>query len=230
MALMSLLLLIIFAIKLLLVLVHKYLYMLLMVYPNICNQFSDSHASKLSMEAGFGASSQRPVSIANSIPQNLQPTQSHALKLSTEEEMSLSHSLKSMGFMGNGYVLASEPVAVSVPFQQPVSGSTSGMVFSPTKAPEAMLPFKVDAISSSGAIADGLTVKTSSNLPTGIRKNLVSRPVRHLGPPPGFSSVPPKNVNESIYVSDSMSENLQWTLQLVGWISDAIYNKRKWAQ
>ncbi|PQQ13009.1 protein SMG7 [Prunus yedoensis var. nudiflora] len=148
---------------------------------------------------------------------------------STEEEMSLAHSLKSMGFMGNGYVLASEPVAVSVPFQQPVNGSTSGMVFSPTKTPEAMLPFKVDAISSSGAIADGLTVKTSSNLPTGIRKNLVSRPVRHLGPPPGFSPVPPKNVNESIYVSDSMSENLQWTLQLVGWISDAIYNKRKWA-
>ncbi|KAL6272797.1 hypothetical protein ACE6H2_023489 [Prunus campanulata] len=166
------------------------------------------------MEAGFGASSQRPVSIANSIPQNLQPTQSHALKLSTEEEMSLAHSLKSMGFMGNGYVLASEPVAVSVPFQQPVSGSTSGMVFSPTKAPEAMLPFNVDAISSSGAIANGLTVKTSSNLPTGIRKNLVSRPVRHLGPPPAFSPVPPKIVNESIYVSDSMSENLQWTLQL----------------
>ncbi|KAL6284579.1 hypothetical protein ACE6H2_015508 [Prunus campanulata] len=171
-------------------------------------QSIQSHASKLSMEAGFGASSQLPVSVANSIPQNFQPTQSHALKLSTEEEMSLAHGLKSMGFMGNGYVLASEPVAVSVPFQQPVNGSTSGMVYSHTKAPESMLPIRVDAISSSGAIADGLTVKTSSNLPTGIRKNPVSRPVRHLGPPPGFSPVPPKNVNESIYGYDSMSENL----------------------
>ncbi|PQQ13014.1 protein SMG7 [Prunus yedoensis var. nudiflora] len=147
------------------------------------------------MEAGFGASSHLPVSIANSIPQNLQPTLSHALKLSTEEEMSLVHSLRSMGFMGNGYVLASEPVAISIPFQQPVNGSTSGTVYSPTKAPEAMLPFKVDAISSSGAIADGLTVKTSSNLPTGIRKN------------PMPSSTKGNGLNSSINLSSHSNPN-----------------------
>ena len=104
--------------------------------------------------------------------------------------------------MGNGHALKSEPVAVSVPYQLPVNGSASGMFYSHTKASEAFLPYKVDAI------ADGLTVKTSSALPTGIRKSPVSRPVRHLGPPPGFSRVPPKNANESICSSDSMSESL----------------------
>ncbi|KAM1116478.1 hypothetical protein TB2_006872 [Malus domestica] len=161
-----------------------------------------SHASKFSVETGFGVGSQLPASNANTIPQNLQPIQSNALNPAMEEEMSLANSLRSMGFMGNGHALKSEPVAVSVPYQLPVNGSASGMFYSHTKASEAFLPYKVDAI------ADGLTVKTSSALPTGIRKSPVSRPVRHLGPPPGFSHVPPKNANESISGSDSMSESL----------------------
>ncbi|CAN6560349.1 unnamed protein product [Malus baccata var. baccata] len=165
-----------------------------------------SHGSKFSVDTGFGVGSQLPASITNTVALNLQPVQSNSLNLAMEEEMSLANSLKSMGFMGNGHALKSEPVAVSVPYQHPVNGSTSGMFYSHTKAPENLLSYKVDA--TYGAIADGLTVKTSSALPTGIRKSPVSRPVRHLGPPPGFSRVPPKNANESIYSSDSMSESL----------------------
>ncbi|VVA27178.1 PREDICTED: SMG7 [Prunus dulcis] len=152
----------------------------------------------LQHETAFSASSQIPVSVANGIAQHLRSIQSHASKLSMEAGFGASSQLPV------SIANTSEPVAV----QQPVNGSTSGMVYSHTKAPEAMLPFKVDAISSSRAIADGSTVKTSSNVPTCIRKNPVSRPVRHLGPPPGFSPVPPEKVNESIYCSDSMSENL----------------------
>ncbi|XP_062014947.1 nonsense-mediated mRNA decay factor SMG7 [Rosa rugosa] len=133
------------------------------------------------------------------IPQHLEPFKS--------EEISLANNLKSLGFMGNGQVLKSDHVSSSVPFQQPVNGSTSSMFYSHAKAPEAVLPFKVDTIASSGPFADGLTLKTSSALPAAIRKNPVSRPVRHLGPPPGFSHVPAKQVNESIYNSESMGEN-----------------------
>lgn len=133
------------------------------------------------------------------IPQHLDPFKS--------EEMSLANNLKSLGFMGNGQLLKSEHVSSSVPFQQPVNGSTSSMFYSHAKAPEAVLPFRVDTIVSSGPIADGLTLKTSAALPAAIRKNPVSRPVRHLGPPPGFSPVPAKQVNESINNSESMGEN-----------------------
>ncbi|XP_004291734.1 PREDICTED: protein SMG7 [Fragaria vesca subsp. vesca] len=133
------------------------------------------------------------------IPQPLEPFKS--------EEVSLANNLKSLGFMGNGQVLKSEQVSSSVPFQQPVNGSTGSMFYSHAKHPEALLPFKVDTIASSGPIADGLTLKTSSAFPAPVRKNPVSRPVRHLGPPPGFSHVPAKQVNESIYNSESMGEN-----------------------
>jgi protein SMG7 len=56
-------------------------------------------------------------------------------------------------------------------------------------------------------ILDNLAVKTSSALPAGLRKSPVSRPVRHIGPPPGFSPVRSKQVNESISGSDLVSGN-----------------------
>ncbi|XP_050369105.1 nonsense-mediated mRNA decay factor SMG7 [Argentina anserina] len=125
------------------------------------------------------------------IPQPLEPPV-------RSEEISLANNLKSLGLMGNGQVLKSEHVSSSLPFQHPVNGSTSSMFYSHARAPEALLPFKVDIVASSGPPVEGLTLKTSSAFPAAIRKNPVSRPVRHLGPPPGFSHVPAKQVNESM--------------------------------
>ncbi|KAM3320518.1 hypothetical protein P3S67_007718 [Capsicum chacoense] len=47
---------------------------------------------------------------------------------------------------------------------------------------------------------------------TGIKKNPVSRPVRHLGPPPGFGSVPSKVMDES---SSAMTVKNEHTLPLM---------------
>ncbi|GFY84661.1 telomerase activating protein Est1 [Actinidia rufa] len=86
-----------------------------------------------------------------------------------------------------------------------VSASSDGFLlqnccqykFKFTFVPETSVPSKLDSIMSSGAVVDSLFVKPSPLKPAGLRKNPVSRPVRHSGPPPGFSSIPPKLVDES---------------------------------
>ncbi|KAL5565885.1 hypothetical protein UlMin_029049 [Ulmus minor] len=120
---------------------------------------------------------------------------------------------QSVDVRGNGHVggrshlQEDDHVSLSVPFQQSVNASTSGMFYSHMKAPETSVQSVVDVIASSGAITSSLPVKTpSASLSPGLRRNPVSRPSRHLGPPPGFSSVPSKPVNESISGSDLASE------------------------
>lgn len=92
------------------------------------------------------------------------------------------------------------PATHSLPLQQPVNVNAS-FFYNQTKVPEAVIPSKVDVI------AENLAVKTSAALPAGLKKTPVSRPVRHLGPPPGFNHVPLKQVNEHVSGADLMSEN-----------------------
>ncbi|KAJ7964986.1 protein SMG7 [Quillaja saponaria] len=96
--------------------------------------------------------------------------------------------------------------ATSVPIDQYVNVSPSGMFYGLSNAPDAVIPSKIDAIASSGVITDNVALKTSSALHAGLRKSPVSRPARHLGPPPGFS-FPVNQVNESSG-SDLMNGNL----------------------
>lgn len=49
---------------------------------------------------------------------------------------------------------------------------------------------------SSGVDTDTLSRKPSLAMAVGAKKNPVSRPIRHSGPPPGFNSVPSKPVDE----------------------------------
>lgn len=155
--------------------------------------------------------SQVPASVGYMVPQHLQPIQSHASKWSVEEEALLASGLNGLRFVENGHLMKAEqqdmgistPTALSASIQQAVSANTSGMSYSYTKAPEAATL----AFGSSRAIPDNLAVKTSSALPAGLRKSPVSRPVRHIGPPPGFSPVRSKQVNESISGSDLVSGN-----------------------
>ncbi|GAV62120.1 EST1_DNA_bind domain-containing protein/EST1 domain-containing protein [Cephalotus follicularis] len=167
-------------------------------------------------QTAINVSSQIPLSVDSSLPQHLHPLQPHASNWSTEEETSLANSLKGVRIMDNGHGMNIEiqentgiPHAVtrSVPSQQSVNVSTSGMFYSQMKAADIVIPSKIDAFASSGVTAGGLAVKSSSALLAGSRKNPVSRPVRHLGPPPGFNPVPPKPVNESISGLDLFNEN-----------------------
>ena len=154
-----------------------------------------------------------PVSVSSMVPQHLQPVQPHTSRW-LEDEISLANTLKSLSLFENGHVLKpgfqdaySNHVALSVPFQQSVGADTNGVFYGLSKAQESLIPSKVDAIASSGVITDDLAVKTSSAFQAGSRKAAVSRPSRHLGPPPGFSPVPPSKQGIESTVSDSLSGN-----------------------
>ncbi|OAY62648.1 Protein SMG7, partial [Ananas comosus] len=68
------------------------------------------------------------------------------------------------------------------------SGPTSAMLTNQIKASELAISSMLDTVVPSGITTD----KFAAALPTPPRKNPVSRPVRHNGPPPGFSPVPSK--------------------------------------
>ncbi|KAL2322376.1 hypothetical protein Fmac_026755 [Flemingia macrophylla] len=147
------------------------------------------------------------------VPQHMQPVQPHTSRW-LEEEISLANNLKGLGLFDNGQVMKpglqeaagfSSHVSLPIPIQQSIGADTNGMFYGLSKAFESVVPSKVDAIASSGVHTDNLAVKTSV-MPIGLRKAPVSRPTRHLGPPPGFNPVPLKQGIEST-VSDSISGN-----------------------
>ncbi|KAK1316583.1 Protein SMG7 [Acorus calamus] len=75
----------------------------------------------------------------------------------------------------------------------------------PKSTAKAVVPSKLDSVVPPGAFSDVVATKVSS-LPTGPKKNPVSRPVRHFGPPPGFSPVPSKQQDEPI-VSKALKDD-----------------------
>ncbi|KAG8663111.1 protein SMG7 [Manihot esculenta] len=148
-------------------------------------------------------------------PQNLHAIQPPASKWVMEEADSLARSLKAVRFMENGHANKQElpkdlsmslPATHAIPIQQPANVNAS-MFYNQAKVPEDVIPSKIDVVAASGVISESLAVKTSAAFPAGLRKSPVSRPVRHLGPPPGFSHVPLKQVNETVYSPDLLSEN-----------------------
>ncbi|KAF1890145.1 hypothetical protein Lal_00025478 [Lupinus albus] len=161
--------------------------------------------------------------VSGMLPQHLQSDQPLSLRWS-EEATALANSLKSLRFSENGQVMKpdlplQEAVAISnyaarpVPTQQPVSAGT-GVLHSLSKAEDFVISSKVDAIIPSGVIADNSVVKTSSALQVGLKKTPVSRPSRHLGPPPGFGRVFPKQDTEStvsdLIISNPIMDGYSW--------------------
>lgn len=169
----------------------------------------------LRQQIAIDVGSQVPTSYGNMIPQHFQSAQSHTLKWPPEEEALIANGLKGLSFVENGHVMKSEqqdfgmstPAALPASIQQAVSANASGMSYGHAKVSEAVIPSKIDAFPYSGAMSDNLALKTSLALPVGLRKSPVSRPVRHIGPPPGFSPVPSKQVNEPISGSDLVNES-----------------------
>ncbi|CAH8365328.1 unnamed protein product [Eruca vesicaria subsp. sativa] len=107
------------------------------------------------------------------------------------------NSLPGFAQMGNGHVIRNEIQgnqgfsyypAHSLPIHQSFNvNGMAGMPYSQSRTPEAALAPIIDTVSSSGVISDGLGVQSSI-----ARKSPIGRPSRHLGPPPGFNSVPSK--------------------------------------
>ncbi|AET00210.1 telomerase activating protein Est1 [Medicago truncatula] len=156
-----------------------------------------------------------PASAGYMGPQYLQPVHQHSSRW-VEEGMSLANCFDGLGFLENGHVVKPElslpealPIinhaSLTVPIHQSVSTGANSF-YGLSKAEDFTIPFKVDTVASSGVITDNSYVKSSSVLQAGLKKSPVSRPSRHLGPPPGFSHVSPKLDMEST-VSDSISGN-----------------------
>ncbi|XP_057431121.1 nonsense-mediated mRNA decay factor SMG7-like [Lotus japonicus] len=155
-----------------------------------------------------------PISVSGMIPQHLQSVQPHTSRW-LDEEISLANNLKGLGLFENGHVMKpslqeaigiSNHVGLPIPIQQSI-GVDTNVFHGLSKASESVVPSKIDAIASSGVVSDAFAVKTSAMQP-GMRKAPapVSRPARHLGPPPGFNHVPSKQSIE-FTTSDSMSGN-----------------------
>ncbi|CAH8313625.1 unnamed protein product [Eruca vesicaria subsp. sativa] len=130
---------------------------------------------------------------------NVSPAQSQSTSLNWLPKEA-ARSLSGYAQMGNGLVMRNEMQgnqgfsyypAHSLPIHQSFTNvnGMGGMPYSQSRTPEAVLPpAMINAVSSSGVIADGLGVQQSSLA----RKNPIGRASRHLGPPPGFNSVPSK--------------------------------------
>ncbi|XP_073123264.1 nonsense-mediated mRNA decay factor SMG7-like [Henckelia pumila] len=90
----------------------------------------------------------------------------------------------------------SQSAALSVPYPKFVSAVTSHNY--PPQISQAALRSKLDSIFSSGIDTNSMAVKQPSVSSAVQKKMSVSRPVRHLGPPPGFGSAPSKVVDEPV--------------------------------
>ncbi|KAK9290918.1 hypothetical protein L1049_009097 [Liquidambar formosana] len=162
----------------------------------------------------FNTSFRPPSSLANIVPkQHLQTIQPLSSKWMVEQQASIANGLNTLSFVENGFAmkpglqehLGESPLAaLPLPYPQSVN-LNAGNIYS-GQLPE--IPSKFDSIMSLGASFDSLSMKSSSALPASSRKNPVSRPVRHFGPPPGFSSVPPKHVDEPLSGTTLKNENL----------------------
>ncbi|KAL3747559.1 hypothetical protein ACJRO7_016365 [Eucalyptus globulus] len=145
---------------------------------------------------------------------NLQPIKSHTSNWLTEENL-LSNSFKDLRMLENGYLAQPEikentvnffPAAHPVSIRQPAVNS-NGFFLNQANAPEAVLPSSgYNAANSSGVSVDALTAKPSSAFPVGLKKNPVARPLRHIGPPPGFNAVP-KQTHGPLSGSDLTGQN-----------------------
>lgn len=148
------------------------------------------------------ASVRPPSTIASNSGQYMHPIQP-STSIWSVEQGAVMNGFASLNLMGNGLTIKSElqdhsgvfpPAPYSIPFSQSVNFSIANN--NSAQVPAAAIPSNLRSLSSSVAGIDSMSIKSPSVMSTGIKKNPVSRPVRHLGPPPGFGSVLPKVMDE----------------------------------
>ncbi|XP_055809262.1 nonsense-mediated mRNA decay factor SMG7-like [Solanum dulcamara] len=153
-----------------------------------------------------------PTSISLTNTQYMQPIQPSTSMWSVEQG-AVMNGLGGLSLTGNGLTTEAEllnhpemvpPAAYSVPLPQSVKFSTANNIH--FQVPEAAMSSTFNSLPSSVAGSDSMSMKSSPVTFTGMKKNPVSRPVRHLGPPPGFGSVAPK-VDDSSFASTLKNEN-----------------------
>ncbi|OIS97991.1 PREDICTED: protein SMG7-like [Nicotiana attenuata] len=196
-----------------------------MASVNICSEMGpfSSALEGLSLQNAWSTNVRQPTSIAHTNTQYVQPIQTSASMWSVEQDAVMNGLVGGLNLMGNGLTAEPEllnhpervpPAAYSVPLPRSVNFSTANNIH--VQVPEAAIPSTFSSLTSSVAGSDSLSIKSSSVISTGMKKNPVSRPVRHLGPPPGFGSAASKvddsssaltlkNENNPIYRMDDYS-------------------------
>lgn len=148
---------------------------------------------------GFNRSTVGPKSPASVAPLHFQAMQPATSKWPAKSEGSIPNGLNNFNLGGNGLVMKSglqehqvllQPSAVSLPLPLFVNPSAGNLL--PAKVSDTAVHLKSEPVMSSVSGFDSLSLKASSVFSASSRLNPVSRPVHHLGPPPGFSSVPPR--------------------------------------
>ncbi|KAJ6852355.1 protein SMG7-like [Iris pallida] len=133
------------------------------------------------------------------------------------QEAALSSDLKKFNINGNGMAIShglrnDSSDLLSAAFQTLLSGQsgfdTINALAGQTRGSTPAIPSNLDSIMPLGMTSNGLPMKLSA-LPSTSRKNPVSRPVRHSGPPPGFSHVPSKQLDSSSMDSAGLNEQNQ---------------------
>ncbi|KAF5941131.1 hypothetical protein HYC85_022298 [Camellia sinensis] len=157
------------------------------------------------LQNNFNMSSRPQPSPASSTTQYLLPIQPNTSKWLVEQEVSIANEPAKLSFLENGFRMkhelqnqlgALQPTALSVPFPHQSVNLSAGRQY-PVQVSETAVPSMFDSIMSPGTVLDSLSMQLSSMVSSGLRNSPVSRPVRHSGPPPGFSSIAPKLVDES---------------------------------
>ncbi|GAB4843936.1 hypothetical protein Ancab_013900 [Ancistrocladus abbreviatus] len=144
----------------------------------------------------FDTTSRPPTFLLNATAQHVQPIQASTSNCLVEQQASVLNGFNKLNLMENGDSVNLKPqehfgplqhAVLSLPFPgPPILGAES---------------LYLAQVSETGAFSKSNPVMSSGigsmpMLPITSRKNPVSRPVRHIGPPPGFTPVPPKHADE----------------------------------
>ncbi|GAB4851745.1 hypothetical protein Ancab_031147 [Ancistrocladus abbreviatus] len=150
------------------------------------------------MQSTFYPTSRTPTSLPNGISQHVQPILPSNSNWPVEQQASVLNGFNKFSLMENGSANlkpqecfgALQHAALSLPFPGPPNLGTGSPYCAPVS--ETGIFSKSNSIMSSG-------IGSIPILPTVSRKNPVSRPVRHIGPPPGFTPVPSKHADEPLH-------------------------------
>ncbi|XP_021745811.1 protein SMG7-like [Chenopodium quinoa] len=175
------------------------------------------------VQNGLDATLRPSMSVANASSQHMQPTQLPSSGWLPEQQASVLNGFRNLSLMGNGHIMNQKPsehftplqsAALSLPFSHAVNSNTSNGY--PVQVSEAVMPSKTNFIISSGPDLNISTIiKPRSVFPVGSQKNPVSRPIRRLGPPPGFTPATPKYAIEpqhepSVKDGNPMMDDYSW--------------------
>ncbi|CAN6449863.1 unnamed protein product [Victoria cruziana] len=175
----------------------------------------DRLSAELSFMGGLGANIPVPSSLvqqtynvdarpssasAGFIEGQMQPSNSTAIPWLLEPQLPAVNRMADFMVAGNGF---SDELGVSLPmsFASSFSGNLDKATvptqsWNQLKVAESAIPSRLDTIMPTVKNSIGLSSQ-APNLPTISKKNPVGRPGRHMGPPPGFGPVPPKQQDEA---------------------------------